>query len=68
MNGTPAQAQKSADTLRITWRSVVTNVDPYFNPLRNGLVLALHVWDGLDYRDPETLQIAPDCSRKPGSG
>ncbi len=53
----PAQAQKSADTLRVTWRSQVTNVDPYYNPLRNGLVLALHVWDGLLYRDPETFQI-----------
>ncbi len=53
----PALAQKSADTLRVTWRTQVTNVDPYYNPLRNGLVLALHVWDGLLYRDPETFQI-----------
>src|SRR5271166_1563308 len=53
----PACAQKSADALRVTWRSQVTNVDPYHNELRNGLVLALHVWDGLLYRDPETFQI-----------
>ena len=53
----PAQAQKSADTLRVTWRTQVINVDPYYNPLRNGLVLALHVWDGLVYRDPATFQI-----------
>lgn len=53
----PGRAQKSADTLRVTWRSQITNVDPYYNPLRNGLVLALHVWDGLLYRDPATLQI-----------
>jgi peptide/nickel transport system substrate-binding protein len=53
----PALAQKSADTLRVTWRTQVTNVDPYYNPLRNGLILALHVWDGLLYRDPETFQI-----------
>src|SRR5436305_7979440 len=55
--GGPAYAQKSADTLRVTWRTQVTNVDPYYNPLRNGLVLALHVWDGLVYRDPATFQI-----------
>ena len=55
--GGPAHAQKSADTLRVTWRTQVTNVDPYYNPLRNGLVLALHVWDGLVYRDPATFQI-----------
>ena len=53
----PAHAQKSADTLRVTWRSQVTDIDPYYNPLRNGLVLALHVWDALLYRDPETFQI-----------
>jgi peptide/nickel transport system substrate-binding protein len=53
----PAQAQKSADTLRVTWRTQVTNVDPYYNPLRNGLVLALHAWDGLLYRDPATFQV-----------
>lgn len=53
----PLLAQKSEDMLRVTWRSQVMNVDPYFNPLRNGLVLALHVWDGLLYRDPATLQL-----------
>jgi peptide/nickel transport system substrate-binding protein len=52
-----AQAQKSADTLRVTWRSVVTGLDPYYTPLRNDLVLAQHGWDGLLYRDPETFQI-----------
>jgi len=55
----PAAAQKSADTLRIAWRDAVPNVDPYFNSLRTGLVVAHQAWDGLTYRDPETFQIKP---------
>ncbi len=55
----PAQAQKSADTLRISWREAVLDPDPYHNPLRNGLVLAHQAWDGLIWRDPETLTLKP---------
>jgi peptide/nickel transport system substrate-binding protein len=54
-----AWAQKSADTLRVTWRDAVPNVDPYYNQLRTGLILAFHAWDTLVYRDPDTLQIKP---------
>ena len=36
----PALAQKSADTLRISWRDAVPNVDPYYNTQRNGIMLA----------------------------
>ena len=35
----PALAQKSADTLRITWRDAVPDVTPYYNQLRTGIVL-----------------------------
>ncbi len=56
---TPALAQKSADTLRIAWRDAIPNVDPYYNQLRTGLVLAHEAWDTLVYRDPETFQIKP---------
>ena len=45
--GTPASAQKSADTLRIVLRDAVTNVDPYYNQLRTGLVIAHQSWDNL---------------------
>ena len=38
---TDAQAQKSTDTLRIAMRDAVTNIDPYYNNLRTGLVLSL---------------------------
>lgn len=55
----PALAQKANDTLRVAWRDTIPNVDPYYNQLRNGLVLAHHVWDGLLHRDPETFQIKP---------
>ena len=59
MAGPPAFAQKSANTLRISWRDAILNVDPYYNQLRTGLVLAHQAWDTLVYRDPETFQIKP---------
>ena len=55
----PAMAQKSADSLRITWRDAIPNVDPYYNSLRSGIILAHHAWDYLVYRDPETFRIKP---------
>jgi peptide/nickel transport system substrate-binding protein len=55
----PAQAQKSADTLRIVFRDAVPNIDPYYNSQRTGLILAHHGWDTLVYRDPETFEIKP---------
>ncbi|MGA8194854.1 MAG: ABC transporter substrate-binding protein [Acetobacteraceae bacterium] len=55
----PAMAQKSADTLRITWRDAIPDVLPYYNQLRTGVVLAHQAWDSLVYRDPETFQIKP---------
>jgi peptide/nickel transport system substrate-binding protein len=60
MFGAPAaHAQKSADTLRVTWRDAVPDIDPYRNSLRSGLIVAFHAWDCLVYRDPDTLQIRP---------
>ena len=55
----PAMAQKSADTLRVTWRDAIPNVDFYYNSQRTGYIVQLHAWDGLVYRDPETFQIKP---------
>lgn len=55
----PAFAQKSADTLRVTWRDAIPDITPYYNQLRSGLVLAHQAWDSLVYRDPETFQIKP---------
>jgi peptide/nickel transport system substrate-binding protein len=55
----PAFAQKSADTLRITWRDAIPDITPYYNQLRSGIVLGHQAWDSLVYRDPETFQIKP---------
>jgi peptide/nickel transport system substrate-binding protein len=59
LSASPVSAQKSADTLRITWRDAVPDVNPYYNQLRTGVVLGHQVWDSLVYRDPETFQIKP---------
>jgi peptide/nickel transport system substrate-binding protein len=55
----PAMAQKSADTLRVTWRDSIPNVDFYYNSQRNGYIIQIHAQDGLVYRDPDTFQIKP---------
>src|SRR6202166_2654028 len=55
----PALAQKSADTLRITWRDAIPDVDPYYNSQRTGMVVAFHAFDCLVYRDPVTMEIKP---------
>jgi peptide/nickel transport system substrate-binding protein len=55
----PALAQKSADTLRITWRDAVVDVTPYYNQQRTGIVIGHQAWDSLVYRDPETFQLKP---------
>lgn len=54
-----ASAQRAQDTLRIVLRDAVTNIDPYYNQLRTGLVLAHHFMDNLLYRDPDTFQVKP---------
>jgi peptide/nickel transport system substrate-binding protein len=55
----PAMAQKSADTLRITMRDALPNVDPYYNNLRTGVVMHHQAWDTLVYRNPDTFKIEP---------
>lgn len=54
-----AQAGPADETLRITWRDAIPDLDPYRNQLRTGFVLAHHVWDCLVDRDPETFRIRP---------
>src|SRR5260370_943295 len=55
----PALAQKSADTLRITWRDAIPDVDPYYNSQRTAMVVAYHAFDCLVYGDPVTMEIKP---------
>lgn len=54
-----AFAGKANDTLRVTWRDAIPDVDPYRNNLRTGLIVAYHGWDGLTYRDPHTFKNVP---------
>src|SRR6267142_7021705 len=55
----PVLAQKSADTLRVTWRDAIPDVNPYYNSQRTGMVVAFQAFDCLVYRDPETMEIKP---------
>ena len=55
----PARAQKAQDMLRVVWWNQIANLNPYYNQLRAGLVVAHQVFDGLVARDPETFAIKP---------
>ena len=51
---TPALAGKKDNSLRFGDPQVLDNVDPYFNNVRIGVIIAQQVWDTLIYRDPKT--------------
>ena len=55
----PASAEKATDTLRITWRDAIPDVDPYYNSQRTGMVVAFQAFDCLVYRDPTTMEMKP---------
>src|SRR5436309_13402021 len=59
LGATPVLAQKSADTLRISMRDALPNVDPYYNNLRTGVVMHHQAWDTLVYRNPDTFKLDP---------
>ena len=59
LGSAPALAQKSADTLRAVNYTQVPDITPYYNQIRDGIVISHHAWDGLVYRDPETFAIKP---------
>ena len=50
----PANAGKADDTLRIVWKESVPNIDPYFNQLRSGFIIASLTMDTLVLKNPET--------------
>lgn len=50
----PAWASKKDDTLRMAYDQAPESVDPYFNNVRVGVIIAANVWDTLLYRDPLT--------------
>lgn len=55
----PSWADKSDDTLRIVWKESVPNVDPYFNQLRSGFIMAGLVMDTLIFKNPDTGEFQP---------
>ena len=59
----PAAAEKASDTLRVVWRDAIPNLDPYYNQLRVGLIVAHHFMDTLVYRDPEDFKIKPQLAK-----
>ncbi|MGE0749394.1 MAG: ABC transporter substrate-binding protein [Variibacter sp.] len=50
----PAWAGKKDNSLHFADPQVLDNVDPYFNSVRIGVIVAHHIWDTLIYRDPMT--------------
>ncbi len=57
--GTAAQAGKSDDTLVWATDKEVNVILPYYNNLRETVILSHTVWDTLLYRDPETFEYKP---------
>lgn len=52
--GSAALAGPATDTLTWASDSEPENISAYHNNLREGVVLARHIWDTLLYRDPDT--------------
>jgi peptide/nickel transport system substrate-binding protein len=50
----PSFANKANDTLGMAYDQAPENIDPYFNNVRIGVIIAANVWDTLVYRDPVT--------------
>jgi peptide/nickel transport system substrate-binding protein len=55
----PAFADKANDTLVWALDVELKSLDQYYTSTRTGLILAHHIWDGLIYRDPQTLEYKP---------
>ncbi len=53
------RAQPAGETLRISWREAIPNLDPYANQPQAGFALAHEVWDTLVCRDPASFEIRP---------
>jgi peptide/nickel transport system substrate-binding protein len=58
----PALAGKKDDTIRFAYDQVPENIDPYFNNVRIGVIIAHQVWDTLIYRDPKTNEYKPQLA------
>lgn len=54
-----AQAGKANDTLVYASDSELENISPYHNSVREGVIIARHVWETLIYRNPTTGAYEP---------
>jgi peptide/nickel transport system substrate-binding protein len=59
-----ALAGKADDTLVYASDSEPENVSPYHNNVREGVIIARHVFDTLIYRDPKTGAYTPQLATK----
>jgi peptide/nickel transport system substrate-binding protein len=57
-----ALAGKKNDTLIYVSDSEPENISPYHNNLREGVIIARHVFDNLVYRDPATGKYGPQLA------
>ncbi|HVL59042.1 MAG TPA: ABC transporter substrate-binding protein [Burkholderiaceae bacterium] len=58
-----ALAAKKDDTIRFAIEQAPENVDPFFNNVRTGVIIAAQVWDTLIYRDPKTNEYKGNLAR-----
>jgi peptide/nickel transport system substrate-binding protein len=62
LGSAPTEAGKRDGILKIAADQVPENIDPYFNNVRIGVIIAHHVWDHLIYRDPKTNDYKPSLA------
>jgi peptide/nickel transport system substrate-binding protein len=63
LGAAPAFANKKTDTLGMAYDQAPESVDPYFNNVRIGVIIAANVWDTLLYRDPNTHEYKGQLAR-----
>jgi peptide/nickel transport system substrate-binding protein len=58
----PAEAGKADNSLIFASDLVPESIDAYFNNVREGVIIAHHVWSHLIHRDPKTGQYQPELA------
>jgi peptide/nickel transport system substrate-binding protein len=58
----PACAGKPDNSVRVALTNVIPNLDPWFNGLAAGDIVAEAIWDTLIRRDPKTGALQPDLA------
>ena len=59
----PSFANKANDILGMAYDQAPENIDPYFNNVRIGVIIAANVWDTLVYRDPITNEYTGQLAK-----